>query len=798
MKKIFCLVPAIFSFILLQAQYKVTFIVKENTTIKHDSIFVTGSFSNWDSTHNPVYLMKEHGKNEKSITLNLKAGAVKYKFHRGSWFTVEKQFMGDEVPDRIINISKDTVLKDEINAWRDEFLIDKWKTLSLPIPDTTRMSLLSSLANLYAFYFDYINTDSAFYYTQQALQLVEKMKSSNNKAIESGNTAPLIRLQELTATLLHSLGNYPKALEIRLENLKLAEKEKDKFQLVWALGDITSDYLSMKDYQSMLHYAKQQDSVLAILDKNDQRLQRGSFYSKLNIASANYRLNNLPAALAYAKQALTINKVDSVINASWVRDFIARQMIADIYSAMGISDSAVKNYRFIIANAPSWVGTTIAIAQTGMTKEFQKAGRIDSALYYGRKALSYYQNNEMNVRAWGENSLYYIAELTPLLGELYKSNNQPDSAYKYLKLSIAIKDSLYNTDKLRQFQTLGFNEANRRQQLEQQSREERQRYETKIKMYGLISIITGFVVLAFVLYRNNRHKQKANTLLQTQKQEIENTLSELKTTQNQLIQSEKLASLGELTAGIAHEIQNPLNFVNNFSELSVDLTKDLNAEITKKPIDEVYVKEIMHDLTANQEKINLHGKRASSIVKGMLEHSRASTGKKELTDINKLADEYFRLSYHGLRAKNKDFNAEMITHFDTTIPKIEIIPQDVGRVILNLINNAFYAVDEKRILDNGQRTMDDGNKNTYSPIVTVSTLKNDNAIEIRVKDNGIGMPESVRAKVFQPFFTTKPTGQGTGLGLSLAYDIITKGHGGELKVESTEGIGSEFIIRLNY
>ena len=296
-----------------------------------------------------------------------------------------------------------------------------------------------------------------------------------------------------------------------------------------------------------------------------------------------------------------------------------------------------------------------------------------------------------------------------------------------------------------------------------------------------------------------------NQLIEAQKVELEKqvkertaeltlSLKELKATQNQLIQSEKLASLGELTAGIAHEIQNPLNFVNNFSELSVDLTKDLNTEITKKPIDEVYVKEIMHDLTANQEKINLHGKRASSIVKGMLEHSRASTGKKELTDINKLADEYFRLSYHGLRAKNKDFNAEMITHFDTTIPKIEMIPQDIGRVIVNLINNAFYAVNEKRILDDGRPTTDTGKK--FEPTVTVSTKKLDNAIEIRVKDNGTGMSEAVRAKVFQPFFTTKPTGQGTGLGLSLAYDIITKGHGGTLKVESTEGVGSEFIILL--
>ncbi len=270
--------------------------------------------------------------------------------------------------------------------------------------------------------------------------------------------------------------------------------------------------------------------------------------------------------------------------------------------------------------------------------------------------------------------------------------------------------------------------------------------------------------------------------------DLKQSLEELQATQNQLIQKEKLASLGELTAGIAHEIQNPLNFVNNFSELSVDLVKDLKEEIEKPTQDKGYISELFDDLSQNQEKINHHGKRASSIVKGMLEHSRASTGVKELTDINKLADEYLRLSYHGLRAKDKEFNADFSTDFDENLPKISVIPQDIGRVLLNLINNAFYAVSEK------------SKQNTegvsYSPTVTVSTQHVDNQIVIKVEDNGIGMPESVRAKVFQPFFTTKPTGQGTGLGLSLAYDIVTKGHGGSLEVESTEGVGTEFIINL--
>jgi len=272
--------------------------------------------------------------------------------------------------------------------------------------------------------------------------------------------------------------------------------------------------------------------------------------------------------------------------------------------------------------------------------------------------------------------------------------------------------------------------------------------------------------------------------LKAEKSRAENALAELKATQKQLIQSEKMASLGELTAGIAHEIQNPLNFVNNFSEVNKELLTELKEEIEKGNYDEV--KTIAKDITDNEEKIRHHGKRADAIVKGMLQHSGGSSGQKEPTDINALADEYLRLAYHGLRAKDKSFNVKIKTDFDENIGHINIIPQDIGRVILNLINNAFYAVDEKR------KQTGDG----YEPTVTVSTKKNSDKVEIRVKDNGNGIPQKVIDKIFQPFFTTKPTGQGTGLGLSLAYDIVTKGHGGELKVETKEGEGSEFIIQL--
>ncbi len=276
-----------------------------------------------------------------------------------------------------------------------------------------------------------------------------------------------------------------------------------------------------------------------------------------------------------------------------------------------------------------------------------------------------------------------------------------------------------------------------------------------------------------------------------QKEKVESTLTQLKSTQAQLIQSEKLASLGELTAGIAHEIQNPMNFVNNFSEMSVGIAKELNDEINQPNIDKEYVADLLKDLSSNQEKINHHGKRASSIVTGMLEHSRPNTGVKEWADINKLCEDYSRIALNSFQTKNKSFQVEMVNHFDESLPKIEIVPQDIGRVIVNLINNAFYAVNERN--NNSKNLL--GFENLRG-LVTITTQKTNNTIEIRVKDNGTGMTENVRAKIFQPFFTTKPTGSGTGLGLSLAYDIITKGHTGTLKVESTEGAGSEFIITL--
>ena len=296
--------------------------------------------------------------------------------------------------------------------------------------------------------------------------------------------------------------------------------------------------------------------------------------------------------------------------------------------------------------------------------------------------------------------------------------------------------------------------------------------------------------LIYLVYRYQRarllkaEREKTRKKELEQAREIEKAYHELRSTQTQLVQREKMAGLGELTAGIAHEIQNPLNFVNNFSDVNAELVDELKEELKTGNIQ--LANEIADSIKENEQKINHHGKRADAIVKGMLQHSRTSTGQKEPTDINALADEYLRLAYHGLRAKDKSFNAKFETDFDPGVGKVNIIPQDIGRVMLNLINNAFYAVTEKKKQVNGD----------FEPTVVVATKRNNGKIEIRVKDNGSGISQKVLDKIFQPFFTTKPPGQGTGLGLSLAYDIVTKGHGGDLNVKTKDGEGSEFIIQL--
>ena len=400
----------------------------------------------------------------------------------------------------------------------------------------------------------------------------------------------------------------------------------------------------------------------------------------------------------------------------------------------------------------------------------------DSAFYYAKKAYNISQGFSLS------------SQLPPakLLSTLFKNLNA-DSALKYTDIYLTIKDSVENRANIERAQTQAF--LYERQKLQVET--EKKALQTNRRFTLLITAIGFLLLLALVFWRNDRKNKTANRLLKEQKEKIQETLQELKATQSQLIQSEKMASLGELTAGIAHEIQNPLNFVNNFSEVNKELLAEMNDEIEKGNLKEV--KSIAKDISDNEEKINHHGKRADAIVKGMLQHSRSSSAAaKEPTDINKLADEYLRLAYHGLRAKDKSFNATLKTDYDETIGNINIIPQDIGRVVLNLITNAFYAVDEKK--KSGAENLPTGQAG-YEPTVTVSTKKLNDKTEIRVTDNGNGIPQKVLDKIFQPFFTTKPTGKGTGLGLAVCYGIITA-HGGQIEVSENNARGTKFVILL--
>jgi two-component system, NtrC family, sensor kinase len=494
--------------------------------------------------------------------------------------------------------------------------------------------------------------------------------------------------------------------------------------------------------------------------------------------------NRLDSALFFAKRGFV---KDRELGSDWTYPAL---VLGNVYAKRKQFDSALYCYRSTFKFKAQ---NDLIDINNGIATIYRDRNQTDSCRYYAEVALDTAQIIHYPTGALQANEL---------LSWVYEKTN-PVKAIRYYKTSIAIKDSLYNQEKVSRFNGLIFEEQQREQELQAAE----VKYQNRLKMYGLLAVVGFFLLIAMFLWRSNRHRQKAYVLLQKQQYETdhqkvkaENALEELKATQAQLLQREKMASLGELTAGIAHEIQNPLNFINNFSELNKELLTEMNQEIEKENFNGI--KSIANNIVENEDKILHHGKRADGIVKGMMQHSRSSSAAKELTDINALVDKYLRLAYHGFRAKDKSFNATMKTDYDEAIGKVNIVPQEIGRVVLNLINNSFYAVSGKAS-DYAKASSDksataDG---SYEPTVTVSTRRSTSGgdgrgeVEIRVKDNGIGIPQAVLDKIFQPFFTTKPTGQGTGLGLSLSYDIV-KAHGGHLKVETKEGEGSEFIIVL--
>ncbi|MEO6357307.1 MAG: ATP-binding protein, partial [Ferruginibacter sp.] len=631
-------------------------------------------------------------------------------------------------------------------------LIDSLKReLTKATNDTDKVMLMAQLSNIYSF----LKLDSGFYYADKSLVLAEKIKFYRGKAMA---------LYALGT--LYSTTDLAKSLRLKFEGLKIAEEKNYSFEAGWCLMGIGDVYYWLDDMEKSLSYYKQAEEKIRLI-KRDKTSEDLIFTIQLNIGTCLGRTNQLDAAFSYL-QPLYEQSMNSYNMHSAVLCYFG-----ELQFARGERATAIDYlHQSIDINTKANDYFTNADAYKAMAVFYSKMGQVDSSIFYAKKGLEAALLVDHKPR---------LLELSTLLAKLYEPTNINESN-KYLKVATAANEELYGAKKVKNL-LKSFSDEQERQRFAEAEQIARQ---NRIKQYTFLAGLSIFLFIAVVLYRSNKQKQQANVLLQSQKQEIEHALGKLKSTQSQLIQSEKMASLGELTAGIAHEIQNPLNFVNNFSEVNTELIDELEQEVDKGNYDEV--KAIAKDIKDNEQKISHHGKRADAIVKGMLQHSQSSTGQKEPTDINKLADEYLRLAYQGLRAKDKNFNATLKTDFDESIGNINIVPQDIGRVLLNLYNNAFYAVNEK---NKNPHPLKGGNE-PYEPTVTVTTrrlgspLGDGGKIEIKVSDNGNGIPQKIIDKIFQPFFTTKPTGQGTGLGLSLSYDII-KAHGGEIKVETKEG-----------
>ena len=620
-------------------------------------------------------------------------------------------------------------------------------------------------------------------------------------------------------------GDFGKALDYYNKAYTIAQKIKYVKTLPGLLGNIALVYLNQGNYAIALQ--KFYASLKAAEAVNDKLVIRSSFN---NIGTIHFYQGKMQDAEIAYKKTLEISRdiadttgiitaynnmgevnleqndpLKALGNLSIAYHLASRKNLPDLLVAVTntLGDSYLRLDSLKMAGDFFETAYTLSRqlgnaratckALIGLAKVQSKQGLLAVALVNGRQAVA---------KAQEMRQPQLLRDANEVVAGIYEKMGQGSDALKYYKQYKIYADSLVSIESERAAANYKAEYQFSKKELEFQRKELQQRW----LIFSALGALLTLLIILWIISRSRKRLsvtykdlQQKNLIIEGQKKRAEKTLAQLKSAQAQLIHAEKMASLGELTAGIAHEIQNPLNFVNNFSEVSNELIVELKGERQKvaEERDHQLEDEILNDIAQNLDKINHHGKRADAIVKGMLQHSRSSSGAKELTDINALCDEYLRLSYHGWRAKDKSFNATMNTDFDTSLQKINIIPQDIGRVVLNLLTNAFHAVDEKKRSPHPLN----GSDELYEPIVTVSTrrlgspLGDGGKVEIRITDNGIGIPQKILDKIFQPFFTTKPTGQGTGLGLSLSYDII-KGHSGGLKVETKEGEGTQFIIIL--
>jgi two-component system NtrC family sensor kinase len=616
------------------------------------------------------------------------------------------------------------------------------RLLARPLPDTSRVMLLCQVSDqLWT-----QRTDSAAVYALKALSLARRIHYRHGEGEA---------LNRLGAALRES--NLSRSLEVFQQSLRIAKATHDRALEAQNLRSIGIIYVYLRNRRQGLAYYFRALRIGEQLH-DDRRV----VLELSNIGLAYDVFDQLDSAKLFQERAYALAK---------------RQHSATNYILYGLGNVARKQgqprealafYRASIAESKKLHHLrSLNFAYVGMATLFQKLGQSDSSVYYARLGCQAAQTNGF---------LRGVLNASTLLTQDFKARGMPDSALKYQTLMLVMKDTLFGQEQVMRLQSLNYREQQRAQQAAASQAALKARYRTSALLTGVV----GLLALALLLGRHARQQERA-------KEALEQSLAELKTAQDQLVQREKMAFLGELTAGIAHELQNPLNFVKNFAEVSTDLVDEITGEHRDPTRSTGLEQEILAGLKQNLQKISQHGQRATSIIKGMLEHSRSGTSQREPTDLNALTDESLRLAYQGLRTKEKGFTAELETEFDPALPLVPAVAQDLGRVLINLFTNAFHAIQQR------QREHADP---AYRPEVRVSTRAVPGGVEIRIRDNGAGIPDKVKDKIFQPFFTTKAVGEGTGLGLSLSHDIVTTGHGGTLSVESVEGEGTEFIISL--
>jgi signal transduction histidine kinase len=626
----------------------------------------------------------------------------------------------------------------------------------------------------------YLNKQLGYYYQNvNQNKALEYFDAGLKAAVNANDSLQIANIHFAKGYTYRLLIEFPDALDNYLKSARIYEILNDNWRLVNTYFSIVNLYTSNEDVSKQTEYLNKAEQL--VIKENDSS-QISNFYTKKGIIyDQQGKLDSAVILLEKALEiALKINDSNE-IGSSLTNLGLSLKHQNKNQEALVQFEKALQIY--LSKNDPFSLGALY----NNIASTYFQLGNYQSALENFNLSIKY------GVEA---GSPEILLENYKNLASMYGESKSYKDQVAYLNKYYTLKDSLYTIDKENQLTQLESDYIIEKKNLELETKDlEIQKKQAQNITYIVLFIFSILIlVLLIIFYKRSRRKNQLltskNEVINQQKTELENTLENLKSTQAQLIQSEKMASLGELTAGIAHEIQNPLNFVNNFSEVSAELIEEIEEERAKsqEARDETLVSEILGDIKQNLEKINHHGKRADAIVKGMLEHSRTGSGEKELTDINTLAGEYLNLTYQSFKSKNKEVEIELIKDLDPTIPKIELVRADIGKVLLNILNNAFYACTHSEFLIQNSE---------LKPLVTVSTspLEGGGGVQISIKDNGPGIPDAIRDKIFQPFFTTKPTGQGTGLGLSLSYDIV-KAHGGEIKLESKAGEGSSFNISL--